>query len=157
MAEKYRKLQYTLLLLFLAQCILSSGHVRTTRNVVRAAFLASHQPWAFQRGQKMFSLYILPRIGKGKTWTSLPCVELVNSLWTPGLAKRSFRLDQNGFTVWGPITKMTSFLDSKKKIEFGFNKRHVSSQTQNNCCLDRWANANTWFKNMHKNIREPTS
>ncbi len=89
----------------LAPQVLSSGHVKTTRNLIRAAFLASHQHWAFQRGQKMFSLYTFsPGPGRGKTWTYFPCIELVNSLWTSGPAKGSFRLDPNGFTV--PITSM---------------------------------------------------
>ncbi len=89
----------------LAPQVLSSGHVKTTRNLIRVAFLASHQHWAFQRGQNMFSLYTFsPGPGRGKTWTYFPCIELVNSLWTSGPAKGSFRLDWNGFTV--PITSM---------------------------------------------------
>jgi len=72
--ENFIIYSYSFPALVLAQHVLSSGHVRTTRNIVRAAFLASHQPWAFKRGQKMFSLYILPRTRKRKKTERLSLV-----------------------------------------------------------------------------------
>lgn len=150
---------YSFLALVLAQHVLSNGMLEPRGTLFGLLFWHLTNPEHFREDRKCFLCTFSPGPGKGKTWMSFPCVELVNSLWTPCPAKRSFRLDPNGFTVWGPTTNMTSFLDGTFFFFFlgGFNMRHVSSQSQNQCYLDRWANANTWFKNMHKNILESRS